>query len=57
MGYLTGVLLRALEQGPVEQRLARIEAALAANAQQAKRSIGSWGDEASMNEFSGPRKR
>lgn len=36
MGYLTSVLLRALEQGPVEERLARIEAALAANAQQAK---------------------
>jgi hypothetical protein len=34
MGYLTGVLLRALEQGPVEERLSRIEAALAA--QQAK---------------------
>jgi hypothetical protein len=26
MGYLTGVLLRALEQGAVEERLARIEA-------------------------------
>jgi hypothetical protein len=36
MGYLTSVLLRSLEQGPVEERLAKIEAALAANAQQAK---------------------
>ena len=33
MGSLTGVLLRAMEQGPVEERLAKIEAALAANAQ------------------------
>jgi hypothetical protein len=32
MGYLTSVLLRSLEQGPVEERLAKIEAALAANA-------------------------
>jgi hypothetical protein len=36
MGYLTSVLLRSLEQGPVEERLAKIEAALAANAQQEK---------------------
>lgn len=36
MGYLTSVLLHSLEQGPVEERLARIEAALPANAQQAK---------------------
>ena len=28
MGYLAGVLLRALEQGPVEERIANIEAAL-----------------------------
>jgi hypothetical protein len=32
MGYLTSVLLRALEQGPVEERMAKIEAALAQNA-------------------------
>jgi hypothetical protein len=32
MGYLTSVLLRSLEQGPVEERLAKVEAALAANA-------------------------
>ena len=32
MGYLTSVLLRSLEQGPIEERLAKIEAALAANA-------------------------
>src|ERR1022692_1338079 len=31
MGYLTSVLLRSLEQGPVEERLAKIEATLAAN--------------------------
>jgi hypothetical protein len=36
MGYLTSVLLHSIEQGPVEERLAKIEAALAANAQQAK---------------------
>lgn len=35
MGYLTSVLLRALEQGPVQERLAKIEAALAENAQTA----------------------
>jgi hypothetical protein len=29
MGYLTSVLLRSLEQGPLEERVARIEAALA----------------------------
>jgi hypothetical protein len=29
MGYLTTVLLRALEQGPLEERMAKIEAALA----------------------------
>lgn len=34
MGYLTSVLLRSLEQGPVEERLAKIEATLAANASQ-----------------------
>jgi hypothetical protein len=28
MGYLTSVLLRALEQGPLEERMAKIEAAL-----------------------------
>src|ERR1019366_1145961 len=33
VGYLTSVLLRSLEQGPVEERLAKIEATLAANAQ------------------------
>jgi hypothetical protein len=32
MGYLSSVLLRSLEQGPVEERLAKIEATLAANA-------------------------
>ena len=32
VGYLTSVLLRSLEQGPVEERLAKIEATLAANA-------------------------
>jgi len=36
MGYLTNVLLRALEQGPLEERLAKIEAALAAKSQQTK---------------------
>jgi hypothetical protein len=36
MGYLTGVLLCALEPGAVEDRLARIEAILAANAPPAK---------------------
>ena len=35
VGYLSSVLLRALEQGPLEERLAKIEAALAANAQAA----------------------
>ena len=29
MGYLTSVLLRSLEQGPIEERLAKIEATLA----------------------------
>jgi hypothetical protein len=29
MGYLTGVLLRALEQGPLEERMSKIEVALA----------------------------
>jgi hypothetical protein len=33
IGFLASVLLRSLEQGPVEDRLAKIEAALAANAQ------------------------
>ena len=32
MGYLTSVLLRALEQGPLEERLAKMEAQLAENA-------------------------
>ena len=32
MGYLTSVLLRSLEQGPIEERLAKIEVTLAANA-------------------------
>jgi hypothetical protein len=36
IGYLTSILLRALEQGPIEERLAKIEAALATNAQQAE---------------------
>jgi hypothetical protein len=36
VGYLTSVLLRSLEQGPVEERLAKIEATLAANAQGGK---------------------
>jgi hypothetical protein len=40
MGYLTSVLLRALEQGPVEERLAKIEATLAANAQQGNGANG-----------------
>jgi hypothetical protein len=34
MGYLTSLLLRSLEQGPIEERLAKIEATLAANADQ-----------------------
>jgi hypothetical protein len=34
IGYLTSVLLRSLEQGPIEERLAKIEATLAANAHQ-----------------------
>jgi hypothetical protein len=34
MGYLTSLLLRSLEQGPIEERLAKIEATLAANAHQ-----------------------
>jgi len=36
LGYLTSILLRALEQGPVEERLAKPEATLAANAQVGK---------------------
>ena len=32
VGYLTSVLLRSLEQGPLEDRMAKIEAALAQNA-------------------------
>ena len=36
IGFLASVLLRSLEQGPLEERLAKVEAALAANAQQAK---------------------
>ncbi len=36
IGYLTSVLLRSLEQGPIEERLAKIEAALAANTVQTK---------------------
>jgi hypothetical protein len=39
MGYLSSVLLRALEQGPLEERLAKIEAALAAKAQQTKGAL------------------
>jgi hypothetical protein len=31
IGYLASVLLRALEQGPIEERLAHLEAALGAN--------------------------
>ena len=31
VGYLSSVLLRALEQGPVEERLARLEAVLGKN--------------------------
>jgi hypothetical protein len=38
VGYLTSVLLRALEQGPVEERLARIEAILEDNAQRENES-------------------
>jgi hypothetical protein len=41
VGYLSSVLLRALEQGPLEERLAKIEAALAENAQQATGAEGS----------------
>jgi len=38
IGYLTGILLRALEQGPTEDRLARLETilGLAGNAQTGK---------------------
>ena len=32
LGYLTNILLRALEQGPLEERMAKIEAALEQNA-------------------------
>jgi hypothetical protein len=32
LGYLTNILLRALEQGPLEERMAKIEAALAQSA-------------------------
>ena len=32
MGYLTSVLIRALEQGPLEERMAKIEAALSKTA-------------------------
>jgi hypothetical protein len=32
MGYLASVLLRALEQGPIEERLAKLEAILIKNA-------------------------
>ena len=39
-GYLTSVLLRALEQGPVEERLARIESTLAADAERTKGAQG-----------------
>ena len=31
VGYLASVLLRALEQGPIEERLAQVEAVLAKN--------------------------
>ncbi len=40
MGYLTSVLLRSLEQGPVEERLAMIEATLAANASEGNGTKG-----------------
>ena len=36
VGYLTSVLLRSLEQDPVEERLAKIEATLAENARENK---------------------
>src|SRR5450755_311518 len=36
VGYLSSILLRSLEQGPFEERLAKIEAALAENAPQMK---------------------
>jgi hypothetical protein len=43
IGYLTSVLLRALEQGPLEERMAKIEAALAqtANSKEST-SNGAW---------------
>ena len=31
VGYLASVLLRSLEQGPLEERMAKVEAALAQN--------------------------
>ena len=34
IGYLATVLLRALEQGPIEERLAQIEATFAKHAEQ-----------------------
>jgi hypothetical protein len=36
IGFLASVLLRSLEQGPIEERMAKIEATLAANASQTK---------------------
>jgi len=41
MGNLTSVLLRSLEQGRVEERLAKIEATLAANASERNGAQGS----------------
>ena len=50
VGYLTGVLLRAFEQGPLEERLAKIEAALAENAQQVKGELkDGWDTNPSMS--------
>jgi hypothetical protein len=36
IGFLASVLLRSLEQGPIEKRMAKIEATLTANASQTK---------------------
>ncbi len=36
IGFLASVLLRSLEQGPIEERMAKIEATLAASASQTK---------------------
>ena len=40
VGYLTSGLLRSLEQGPVEERLAKIEATLAATASESDGTKG-----------------